>query len=508
MMRSARSAGGSVLVVEDDEALRFGLCASLRRLGYDVHEAGTCASTLAAFVEHRPDVVLADMRLPDGDALQLLPQLRALDRSVPILIMTGYGTIDLAVRAVKQGAEDFVTKPVDFDALSWFVRVSIARRRTHQSGVRHKPIGGGSAPTGGAGASGASGRPDSSPDIPFQFRSPAMQRVEAQIERLRDADCSVLLLGETGTGKSVLARHIHSLGARATGPFIDINCGGLTRELVECEHFGHERGAFTGAHAVKQGLFETSAGGTLFLDEIGDVDVLVQPKILKVVEEKRFRRMGDVKERAVDVRLISATHHDLHQSVANKTFRADLYYRISTVTITIPSLRERREDVLPLAARILADLGGAEVDIGPSAAAMLLDYQWPGNLRELKNVLERALLQRSGPVLHASDILFDQRSSDARLPAAMPLSVPTPMNGGYNGPASSGHMRAAAPVEGTRTLSQVEREVIYEALIAENGRVEAAARRLGIPRSTLYQRIKEYGIHPSQFRGRVGSGES
>ncbi len=514
MVRSARSTSGSVLVVEDDEALRFGLCASLRRLGYDVHEAGTCASTLAAFVEHRPDVVLADMRLPDGDALQLLPQLRALDRSVPILIMTGYGTIDLAVRAVKQGAEDFVTKPVDFDALSWFVRISIAKRRTHQSGVRHKPLGGAPAGAGGGtgapgfGAGGGSARAGSSPEMAFQFRSPAMQRVEEQIERLRDADCSVLLLGETGTGKSVLARHIHALGARANGPFIDINCAGLTRELVESELFGHERGAFTGAHAVKQGLFETSAGGTLFLDEIGDVDVLVQPKILKVVEEKRFRRMGDVKERAVDVRLISATHHDLHQSVASKAFRADLYYRISTVTITIPSLRERREDILPLAARILGDLGGLDVDIGPSAAAMLLDYQWPGNLRELKNVLERALLHRAGPVLHATDILFDQRSSEARIPVANGMHVPTPMGGSGSYPASSGHMRAAAPVDGTRTLSQVEREVIYEALLAENGRVEAAARRLGIPRSTLYQRIKEYGIHPSQFRGRVGSGES
>jgi DNA-binding NtrC family response regulator len=492
MVRSAKSTGGSVLVVEDDEALRFGLCGSLRRLGYDVHEAGTCASTLAAFVQHRPDVVLADMRLPDGDALQLLPQLRALDRSVPILIMTGYGTIDLAVRAVKQGAEDFVTKPVDFEALSWFVRISVAKRRTHQSGVRQKPVSGGS-----------------SPDISFQFRSPAMRRVEEEVERLRDADCSVLLLGETGTGKSVLARHIHSLGARSAAPFVDINCAGLTRELVESELFGHERGAFTGAHAVKQGLFETAAGGTLFLDEIGDVDLLVQPKILKVVEEKRFRRMGDVKERAVDVRLISATHHDLHQSVASKQFRADLYYRISTVTITIPSLRERREDILPLASRILADLGGAEVDIGPSAAAMLLDHHWPGNLRELKNVLERALLHRAGAVLHATDILFDQRSSDARMPVAMPLSAPgspsMPMRTSSSGwmPAVTGS--GAPPAEGARTLSQVERQVIYEALIAENGRVEAAARRLGIPRSTLYQRIKEYGIHPSQFRGRIGS---
>jgi DNA-binding NtrC family response regulator len=437
----------TVLVVEDDEATRFGVCGSLRTSGFRVIEAESCAGAVAAFRE-RPDVVVTDLRLPDGDALCFLPQLRA--AAVPVLIVTGYGTIDLAVRAVKEGAEDFLTKPVDVKVLATCIHAAVDKRRRKTAGAPRT-------------------------HTAFVSRSRVMRRLAEEIERLRDADCSVLLLGETGTGKSVLARHIHDVGARKRGAFVDINCAGLTREFVETELFGHERGAFTGAHAANQGLLDAANGGTLFLDEIGDLDAQVQPKLLKVLEEKRFRRMGDVRERSVDVRLIGATHHDLVAAAGEKRFRADLYYRISTVTITVPPLRERAEDIVPLAYHLLADLEAEDVRLGADAEDALLSHAWPGNLRELKNVLERGLLLNTGSVLRAGDLRFDAPSTRA--------------------------IRAAGPrSDSARTLSEVEREHIQLALRAEQGRVEAAARRLGIPRSTMYQRIKDYGISPSKER--------
>ncbi len=450
-----------VLLVEDDPALRFGIGGSLRRFGYEVVEADSCASALAAFSQ-RPDVVVMDLRLPDGDALELLPRLRESDPNIPVFIVTGFGTIDLAVRAVKAGAEDFFTKPVDATVLANHVARAVERRRAQRSGMRP--------------------RTNAHPE-PFTSRSDAMKRVEEQVEKLRQADCSVLLLGETGTGKSLLARRIHAVGTRQSQPFVDINCAGLARDFVESELFGHERGAFTGAHATKQGLLDASNGGTLFLDEIGDVDIQVQPKLLKVLEEKRFRRMGDVRERSVDVRLIAATHHDLLSSVNSGRFRADLYYRISTVAITVPALRERNEDLIPLAYQMLETLGVRDVIIATEAKQALLAHDWPGNLRELKNVLERANLSRNGNLIRAENLRFDTASMP-RLPA---VSVATPSS--------------------SRTLDEVEREHIRSALIAENGKVEAAARRLGVPRSTLYQRIKAYGITPSKLRKRVSTSD-
>jgi len=323
-----------------------------------------------------------------------------------------------------------------------------------------------------------------------------MLLVEDQVERLRSADCTVLLLGETGTGKSVLARRIHTIGARGAGPFVDLNCAGLTKDFVATELFGHERGAFTGAHASKAGLFEEASGGTLFLDELGDLDVQVQPKLLKVLEQKRFRRIGDVRERTADVRLIAATHVDLAEAVVRREFRADLYYRVNTVTIVMPALRDRRDDILPLSTFLLHEvLGAPGAEIAPDASRELLEYRWPGNLRELRSVLERALLHRSDRVIRAGDLRFDL--SVPHLPPASPpaRAEPLPAEGGPIGPLVG------------RTLAELEREHIERALRAEGGRVEAAARRLGMPRSTLYLRIKAYGLQtkaygssPSGFR--------
>ena len=277
----------------------------------------------------------------------------------------------------------------------------------------------------------------------------------------------MLILGETGTGKGVLARWFHDHSPRAGEAFVDLNCGGFTRDLLETELFGHEKGAFTGAVQAKSGLLEIAHKGTVFLDEIGDVDVQVQPKLLKVLEERQFRRVGDVRDRRVDIRLIAATHHDMAKLIRGKTFRSDLYFRISTIPLTTPPLREREEDIPILASHFLdglaTDLRLNRPELAPSAVSALQAYPWPGNIRELRNVLERAMLLSGGHVLTEQDLDFHTSDSGS-----------TP--------------------EFCKTLEQVERQYIEEVLLREGGRVGAAAKRLGIPRSSLYQRIKEFGI--------------
>jgi DNA-binding NtrC family response regulator len=450
--RSTPAAGtaANVVVIEDDAALRSSLARAVKGAGLIVGEAETCAAAVRMVEELRPSVVITDLNLPDGDALDLLPKLRRVDENLRIFIITAYGSIDLAVRAVKAGAENFFTKPIDIDSLVTVVRRAAQEREKGSSGARPKVA-----------------------SVPFLSTSPAMQRIEEQVERLRDADCSVLLLGETGTGKSLLAKRLHQIGARAQGPFVDVNCAGLSRDLVESELFGHERGAFTGAQAAKAGLFDAADHGSLFLDEIGDIDLAVQPKILKVLEEKRFRRMGDVRERTVDVRLLAATHHDLLSAIEARGFRADLYYRISTVTITIPALRERPEDILPLSRHLVGD-----VEIAEDARQVLLSHAWPGNIRELKNVLERALLLRAKETIFANDLQFDTRPSSP----------------------SSSFAIASEVSASSESIKELEREHIVKTLIREKGHVEAASRRLGIPRSTLYQKLRTYQIEIANIR--------
>ena len=445
-----------VLIIDDEPSVRFGVSDFLRGRGFLAEEAGSCREAEEAFRKAPPAVAIVDYSLPDGNALELLPRLKELDPTVPVLILTAHGSVDLAVRAIKEGAEQFLTKPVQLEALAVIVERLIENQRNRQQQIVRRS------------------RLSRELRDPFLGTSAAIRELAAQARKVAASDSPVLIQGETGAGKGVLARWLHESGPRAEEPFVDLNCAGLSREFLETELFGHEKGAFTGATAAKPGLLEVAHRGTIFLDEIGDVDAQVQPKLLKVLEEKQFRRIGDVRDRRVDIRLVTATHQNLAELVREKRFRNDLFFRINTVPLRVPALRERVEDVPALAEQILEGLaarwGFAKIALSADASEALRSHSWPGNIRELRNVLERAVLLSGSPLIERRDLRFE---------AAEP---------------------AAAPYDLDRTLIEVERQHIERVLRAEGGRVEAAAKRLGIPRSSLYQKIKRFGIEAPKKR--------
>lgn len=445
-----------ILIVDDEVGVRFGIRDFLQSKGFDVDEADSCRMAQEAFRANRPDVALIDYRLPDGNALELLPRLKAIDADVPIIILTAHGSIDLAVQAIKEGAEQFFTKPIELPALLVVVQrqIEIARELQKQQ----------------------AGRKKQARDIidPFIGQSPAIRQLAEDVRRIVVSESPILLQGETGAGKGVLARWLHVNGPRGEEAFVDLNCAGLSKEFLETELFGHEKGAFTGAVAAKTGLLEVAHRGTVFLDEIGDVDMQIQPKLLKVLEDKQFRRLGDVRDRRVDIRLIAASHQDLARLVQDKLFRSDLFFRISTIPLVVPALRSRREDIPVLANRLLEgiarDLGRTPVTLSPDAVEGLQSYPWPGNIRELRNVLERAFLLTDRQELRARDLRFD---------------IPAAPDSNLN--------------DSSLTLEDIERRHIERILLEERGRVESAARRLGIPRSSLYQKIKKFQMSLSRF---------
>ena len=381
------SSKAHVLLVEDDRAIRRAVLEYLQTSGYEVSEAENCAAARDVFRTRGVDLALIDYSLPDGNAIQLLKAFRALDREVPVIVLTAHASIDLAVRTIKEGAEQFLTKPIDLPSLLVFIEKALEHRRNRRQ-LAGDQIG--------------QARQAFSP---FLGRSSAVQDLEAQALRVVGSQVPILILGETGAGKGILARWLHHNGPRSREPYVDLNCAGLTRDLLESELFGHEKGAFTGATAAKIGLIEVAHRGTMFLDEIGDMDIAVQPKLLKVLEDKRFRRVGEVRERTVDVRFIAAANQDLLRRAEEKTFRQDLLYRINTVTLQVAPLRSRREDIPLLAATILSalarDIPPADRSLTPAAVQALQDYAWPGNVRELRNVLEHAMLLTSEQTIDA-----------------------------------------------------------------------------------------------------------
>jgi len=446
-----------ILLVDDEAGVRQAIRRYLEAQGFLVSEAADCRTAEEAFLGDRPDIAIVDYSLPDGNALELLPRLKSADSEFPVIILTGFGSIDLAVRAIKEGADHFLTKPVELKALAVILERLIAARRERRRQLAGK-------------ATRGRERID-----PFIGDSEGIRLLREQAERVLASDSPFLIFGETGTGKGVLARWLHENGPRSEEAFVDVNCAGLTREFLETELFGHEKGAYTGAVAPKTGLLEVADRGTVFLDEIGDVDPSVQPKLLKVLEEKRFRRLGGVQDRQVDIHLIAATHQDLSQLVEEKRFRGDLYYRISAIVLGLPPLRERTADILTLTRQFLdrfpASLGRGEVTLATDAIEALQAYPWPGNIRELRNVLERAVLLANRTTLRAEDLAL---------------------------------VRRVAPASGTNdahtdlTLEELERRHIEAVLREESGRVESAARRLGIHRSSLYSKIKRYGLGVSR----------
>jgi DNA-binding NtrC family response regulator len=448
-------ARNKVLVVDDEPGVRFGIRDFLEQQGYEIEEAQSCEDAQNLFRTSRPDIVIADYMMPDGTALDLLPRLKEIDPDTPLLVLTAHGSIDLAVRAIKEGAEQFLTKPLELPALQVILQRLLQKQRNHHKQLASKT------------------RQVRQAIDPFIGTSSAIRALADQARKILSSESPILILGETGSGKGVLARWLHENSPRADEAFVDLNCAGLSRELLETELFGHEKGAFTSATASKQGLFEVAHRGTIFLDEVGDVDLQIQPKLLKVLEEKRFRRVGDVRDRQVDVRLIAATHQDLGQAVREKKFRDDLYFRISTIPLSFPPLRERIEDIPTVAQYLLnkvsADLGRGELTLDDDSIRALQSYSWPGNIRELRNVIERAVLLSDQHSISIKDLHFD------------------------------GHSSIGAPLLDTRlTLLELEKQHIERVLQEEHGKVEKAAKRLGIPRSSLYQKIKKHQIGPSK----------
>src|SRR5438270_1496424 len=436
-----------VLLVEDDEELRFAYAAHLKDSGCPVEEAGDLPAAQKRFESTRPDVAVLDFRLPGGTALDLLPKFKELEPGVPIIVLTGFGSMELGVSLIRSGAEQCLAKPVEASALLMIVHKLLENSRNQQKTLANNT------------------RRRRVVLNPFTGESLAIRRLAETAAKVANSQSPVLIQGETGCGKGVLATWLHENGPRSEEPFIDLNCAGLTREFLESELFGYERGAFTGAVTPKPGLLEVGHRGTIFLDEIGDIDPNVQPKLLKVIEEKKFRRMGDVRDRFIDVRLIAATHQDLRHLIETKAFRGDLYFRISTVPLAIPALRERRDDIPFIAhsllSRICSDMARPRAELSPSAVERLRSYYWPGNIRELRNVLERALLFTDRAILEPEDFSFEP-----------------------------GPDHRSNSYKADWTLEEVERFHITSAFTVENHNVEKTAKRLGIAKSTLYQKLK------------------
>ena len=379
-----------ILVVEDKDSLREMLCMTLERAGYSVAEAGDAAQARRQLQDRLPQLVLTDLRMPHGGGLEVLRATKALDPDLPVIILTAYGSIDEAVQAMKDGALDFLQKPVDSEHLLLVVGRSIEAQRLQREAILLREE-----------YSKRYGFPRIVGD------SSVMQQVSRQIQQVATTNTTVLLLGESGTGKELFARAVHHLSPRANRPFIALNCAAIPETLIENELFGHEKGAYTGADSRRAGKFELAQGGTIFLDEIGELPLAVQSKLLRVIEERTITRIGGSAEIVVDVRIVTATNRDLNQAVADKTFREDLFFRLSIFPVRIPSLRERRSDIPQLAESFVQHYGReirrSTIKISDEAMRSMVAYDWPGNVRELKSCIERACILCNGKVIEARD---------------------------------------------------------------------------------------------------------
>lgn len=450
----------SLLVVDDDETIRLTLIEFFETFGYTARGAASATEARRLAAEDAPDVVLLDLRLPDADGVLTLDALRADDPDVGVILLTGYADVRTAVKAMQHGASDVLEKPVDLEVLAAAVLRAAERGRMRQELALLR----------------ARVRAD---DVDATTNdAPMLAPTLAQLVDLaaRNADAPILLQGETGTGKGFIARQIHDRSTRANAPFVEINCASLSSTFFESELFGHERGAFTDARQAKRGLLEVAGVGTVFLDEVADMSIDVQPKLLKVIEEKSFRRLGGTATLRSDARVIVATHQPLADAVTERRFRADLYYRLQVLTLTLPPLRERVAEILPLAESALPRGATLSAD----ARVALLAYAWPGNIRELKNTVWRAAILADGRPIQPAHLGLSTASTTT--PTGTP-PIGAPIVGAPRVDAT------IAPL----SLEAAERQAITAALKSADGNRTRAAQLLGVARSTLLEKLKKYG---------------
>jgi len=449
MRESAR-----ILVVDDEEDLRQGLAETLQGEGHQVETAAEGWGALEQARALRFDLALVDLKMPGMDGMVVLDQLKQLSPETLVVMITGHATVESAVAAMKLGAYDYLTKPFKLEQVRLVVRRAVEQKRLADENRRLRQ------------------------EVEHYQRfeqivgkSACMQELYRAIEKAAPTSSTVLIAGETGTGKDLVARALHQRSPRAQGPLVSISCGAIPESLLESELFGHVRGAFTGAHADREGVFEAAEGGTLFLDEIGDLPLPMQVKLLRALQERQIQRLGETRARRVDVRLVAATHRDLRQEMQQGRFREDLFYRLDVLSVVVPPLRQRREDIPLLVEHFLrkygAEMGKDLRGASPEALALLTRYDWPGNVRELQNAIERAAILQEGPQLQPEDFLLGRSPQAAAQPA---------------------------PASEMVSLEEMERRHILWVLRQTDNHQSRAAQILGIGRRTLYRKIREYGL--------------
>ncbi|MBP7659279.1 MAG: sigma-54-dependent Fis family transcriptional regulator [Burkholderiaceae bacterium] len=468
----------AVLVIEDEELLGKNIRLYLERQGHDVRLASSAEAGLEMIEEFRPEAIVLDFNLPGMDGLEALGRIRRKDPDAVVVMMTGHGNEQIAVEAMKGGAYDYLTKPVALGKLKLVLERALSAERSREELAYHRRR---AVPPVGVSA--------------LIGRSEAMERLRLSINRILEAERgltggdppAVLIAGETGTGKERVARALHVDGPRASGPFVEINCATIPTQLLEAELFGHERGAFTDARERKLGLIEAANGGTLFLDEIGEIEPPLQVKLLKLLEDKRVRRLGSVREQQVSVRIVTATNRDLEQMVRQGRFRSDLFFRLRILQLSTPPLRDRGDDVLVLARHFLEAhrlrYGKPVLTFSDEAEQRLRQHRWPGNVRELRNVIEHSVIMVHGTVIEARDLMLAQVDAEPQ-----PASAPDPV------PARDESARGAV----SDTLPEMERQMLLRALEGHRWNVTRAARALGVSRDTLRYRIEKFQLRPPE----------
>lgn len=460
------------MIVDDEEAARYGMRRALTTFGYSITEAGSAEAARALLKQHEPDLLLLDVNLPGMSGLDFLRELRSANGHGPlVIIVTAHGSERMAVEAVKAGAYDYLSKPFELDDLRLVVKnaaETVQLRRENYSLRRRIEV-------------------ERSQRGALIGNSDSMQRVRAMIEKVSETDATVLVRGESGTGKELVAREVHERNSvRRNGSFVAVNCAALPSELIESELFGHEKGAFTGAAARREGKFEQADGGTLFLDEIGDMSANVQAKLLRALEERRIERLGSNESIPVNVRIVSATHRPLEQEISNGNFRADLFYRLRVVTIDIPPLRERREDI-PLLAETFVRNANERYELpqrtlGQSALKKMLEYGWPGNVRELKNAIDRAVIMADGDEVTARDLPDEVTAGIGK----------TSM---VEGDEEEGDgLRVPFTADFREDRREFERRYITRCLEHTQGNVTRAAEILDMHRQSLQHKLRQLGL--------------